>query len=69
MGSLRRALAVVGLLVVVTALADLALAGFRKSYVPGKDVEKMRVPSVESAFECGRPRCEVGFTGKGGNEL
>lgn len=45
MGSIRRTLAVVGLLVVVTALADLALAGFRKSYVAGKDVEKMRVSS------------------------
>ena len=39
------------------------------SYIAGKDVEKTRVPSVESALKCGGPRCEVRFAGEGGNEL
>ena len=39
------------------------------SYIAGKDVEKTRVPSVESVLKCGGLRYEVRFASKGRNEL
>ena len=38
-------------------------------HVAGEDLEKMRIPSVESVLECGGPRGEVRFAGEGGDEL